>query len=151
MALFGRDYDRDFGYYGDRFRGEDRMYGGRWAGYDPDYGYGAGAGAYDRDFGYKSRWQTDYGDPFGDRVSHTPMRMVRGDFRGGYGSEYGNAYERGRYGANPMGYDPYAGRGYGGRDIGVRGSRWNRGSRWGRRPGRGWGGPAESGYDQGWF
>lgn len=145
MALFGRDYDRDFGYYGDRYRGRGPINEGRWAAYDPDFGYGYGAGpaGYDRDFGYKSRWQTDYGDPFGDRMSHTPMRMVRGEFRGGYGAEYGSARERGRYSGMPMGYDPYAGRGYDAYDYGSRGSRWNRDSMRGR------GGMMR--YDRGWF
>ena len=58
-AGYNRDLnDRD---WMDRDRGGDR-------------GYGAG---------YKSREQTDNGDPFGDRTAHTPIRMVRGGFRGG--------------------------------------------------------------------
>lgn len=54
------------------------------------YGYGHGYGMdYERgyDRGYKSRWQTDYGDPFGDRVRHTPMRVIRGDAREYFGRQ----------------------------------------------------------------
>jgi hypothetical protein len=48
-------------------------------------------GMVDYDRGYKSREQTDRGDPYGDRQSHTPIRMTGG--RGGqnrYDSGYGN-------------------------------------------------------------
>jgi hypothetical protein len=89
MARYGRDYNRggwgeDYGnrgYYGGGF--SDRGggdYGYRTGGYGFDRtpnraGWGS---TYDRD--YKSRWQTDYGDPFGDRASGTPIRVMRGEF-----------------------------------------------------------------------
>jgi hypothetical protein len=207
MALFNRDYDRNYGnrsrgYGADAGRGYDRDFGGRDDGawdsmkrntreffgmdnrYDRGYSYdrdvnttynrGSGSGGfgnrYDRGYGassmppygsdyagrdsrrgydrpywghdtwrydenYKSREQTDAGDPFGDRQSGTPMRVVdeprdRGWFgRGGYDREqrydasyrydrgYGasNRPDRGYGGdyrsANPMGYDPYESRG----------------------------------------
>jgi hypothetical protein len=75
--------------------------------YGADYGRGAfhgeyPRGQYGREF-HKSRWETDYGDPFHDREQHTPIRVLRGsfedyadEFRGGgsrrrsagYGSDY---------------------------------------------------------------
>ena len=143
MALFGRDYDRDYGYRGgNRYGGGgyDRGLRGRaqyaWnetkdetsemfgRDYDRNYrgsgtrgGYGTsdrdrsyGRGGYDR--GYKSRAETDYGDPFGDRQNRTPIRMVNEDRdRGGYDRGYrargygATGYDR-DYGTNPMGYDP---------------------------------------------
>lgn len=165
MALFGRDYDREYGYRGtwDRDRGyaagsPGYGYGGSsWGGYDR--GYGFTGDAYDR--GYKSRTQTDFGDPFGDRTSRTPMRMIHGEFRGydrgfrgydrgfrgydrgfrGYDTGYtgGGLGRTGRYGANPMGYEPYEGRGD-----------WNRGAGWNRGTERGYGARG-GGYDRGWF
>lgn len=121
------DYDRGFnrggqgGTYGNAYGGGG--YGATRAGYDRDVGYGNtdrnygfGAG-YDRNF--HSRAETDYGDPFGDRTSHTPIRVMRGEFHNydrGYRRNAGNAgnagnanYDR-NYSANPVGYDP----GYGG-------------------------------------
>jgi hypothetical protein len=141
MALFGRDYDRDYdtgyrsfnagrsrwGTSGAPMRAnyENTGSSGAWGrGYDggwqsrnrgsyagSDYRYGG----YDR--GYKSRHQTDHGDPFGDREQGTPMRVIRGEARGydrGYGSQ---GYDRSSYrssGMNrggtssyPMGYRPY--------------------------------------------
>jgi hypothetical protein len=158
MALFGRDYDRDYGYRGgtwnrdyDRnFRADwnrgDRDIGDRGVG-NRDMGYWGG-NRYDRDFGamgydrsYKSRWETDFGDPFGDRSARTPMRMIRGEYEGGdRGYQGANRYGRDYYEANPMGYDPYAGRpGYTGRE-----GTWMRGyDRNYRTSGRG--------YDTGWF
>jgi len=166
MALFGRDYDNDYGrdynrgagygsrggmYGSNRERGfSDRSYygdSGSASGglsrsrYDRSYqsrgGYGYGS---DYDRNYKSQAQTDYGDPFGDRQSNTPMRVIRGEYEsrnkrydndswfgrdrnrndsGWFGSDrnrndswFGN--DRNRYGAdyssNPMGYDPYRSR-----------------------------------------
>lgn len=84
-------YDREM--RGDAY---DRGYRGRSGqyGYGADYGatgpgqYGRGLGyepGYPRERGYdrheyKSRQQTDAGDPFGDRQSHTPIRMVNEDY-----------------------------------------------------------------------
>lgn len=181
MALFGRDYDRDYGYGYEGYgagRGYDFGYrqggyqGGGWGGYDREYGHrgdrfgGTEFHGYDR--GYKSRWQTDYGDPFGDRDSRTPMRMIRGEFRGsdrdvnaGYDRDtrYG-AYERG-YGhnANPASYEPYGdwyGAGNRGRERGWNRGRenqndWNRGRSWNRGGNRFGYGAQRGGYDRGWF
>lgn len=138
----GRDLDYDTWRYraGNRYGNE---YGG--AGYnqrnylntttrpysDYDGGYRSNRGGYDRDMRtvgigydeqYKSRAQTDYGDPFGDRQNHTPIRMVRGEARGYDRDWSAGAYDRdfpnrgygargGRdYASNPVSYDP----GYGG-------------------------------------
>jgi hypothetical protein len=120
MALFGRDYGRDYGYSGDPRYGRERKFGAGWGPYDGEYGYGFGdVAGYDRAFRYKSRWQTDYGDPFGDRVSRTPMRMIRGDFRRGYGAYHRGPYDVGIWGGerdrgdwyfeHPMGYEPHEG------------------------------------------
>lgn len=93
-----------------------------WMGPAPGYGSSRGAGGYGRDFGggygsdYKSDWQTERGDPFGDRRRGTPVQMRWGEFHprdrdpGGphrYGSEYdphgnygyreGRGYDRGRW------------------------------------------------------
>ena len=162
MALF---YDRDYGH--DWNRGYDRGYrtqGGR-NDFDRGFGggYGGGAGrnfdrGFDRNFdrgermsgdrydqGFKSRWQTDYGDPFNDRGSRTPMRMTRGGYRGtgerdfGWGSNYDRDYS-----ANPAGYDPYWNQNRGNRNTG----RWNRYDQTYRGRGRGFG---RGGYDEGWF
>lgn len=85
---FGRDYGEDY-----RFSGRGRRYGHEFdRGYRRDLG-----GSYDQ--GYKSRWETDYGDPFGDRQRRTPMRVVHGKTR---------AYDRGMRREYPMGYVPYA-------------------------------------------
>lgn len=141
MALFN-DYDRNYRYgatnrgYGyDRDLG-NRMVGGvqrGWnrvenetrdafdmGGYDREYGAGAANRGYGYDRDYKSRWQTDYGDPFGDRTSRTPIRMTRGEYHApGYDRGYGPNANSGGYagagydrdfGVNPMGYDPYANR-----------------------------------------
>jgi hypothetical protein len=163
MGLFDRDYDRDYGYrtgagydrgfrerggfmgnagyergQGPRYtanRGGDASYRGRSGGYDRPY-WGYDTWRYDEQ--YKSRAQTDYGDPFGDREANTPIRVIedrdrdrgwfggggrgRGWFGGGrdYGSEYGGygreyrggaaGYDR-QYGRNPVSYDPYETRG----------------------------------------
>lgn len=96
----GYRYDRDFGRqqrpqgYGARTWG----YGaGVWGGASDfdryDQQYRGGERGYDR--GMRDRWQTDHGDPFGDRAAHTPMRMVREGHeydRGyrGYDRDFGN-------------------------------------------------------------
>lgn len=186
MALFGRDYDNDYGrdfnrggMFGNRPRGgrnevygnrgdtygnRGGMYGGGW---DQDRnrgsgrgrsdswtGAGPGAPGYDRydrsyrssgyggdyDRNYKSQWQTDHGDPFGDRSSHTPMRVIRGEYqargdrdrndRGWFGSDR-DRYEA-DYSSNPMGYDPYRSRESSmERGWGMRGG-YEGGSRYGR-------------------
>jgi hypothetical protein len=98
---YARDYDR----YGPRrqgFRsdpwGADRIgYRGR---YDDGYGYESYR---------KSRWQTDYGDPFGDRQRHTPMRVIRGEphwaNRGRWSGDYARDYQAWGF---PQHYEPYA-------------------------------------------
>lgn len=192
MGLFGRDYDREYG-YGSRPRGE-RMYGAGPRGYDRGFGPGyTGTGygrtgygeamEYDADYGYKSRWQTDYGDPYGDRANNTPFRVMRGEFHG-YGRDFESGYDRGyrgpepggmgRYGGNPMSYDPYGSESRGfrsGPPNRERGGWWNEDAergRWGQGTDRGWGGMGRSGrwgpnagrgyqgysenrYDTGWF
>lgn len=98
--------------YGREFRGferEPRGYGRERGGYGRERrGRGMGrmpeeeAWGYGREYG-KTRWETDYGDPFRDRERGTPIRMTRGrwsaygrEFQGrergmgrGYGEEYG--------------------------------------------------------------
>lgn len=81
MRNHGR-YDQDFG-------GQGSAWG---AGYDRDYGQRRGmmGGSFgrpmdmdrDRDRGgdYRGRMETDAGDPFGDRASRTPFRVMRGGF-----------------------------------------------------------------------
>jgi hypothetical protein len=169
MGLFDRDYDREYGSRGyDRgFRDRGGFMGS--TGYDRNYnsgtrgGYGGTRGptGYDQGFRgragydqpywgydtwrydeqYKSREQTDFGDPFGDRQSNTPIRVVedhrdRGGWFGGGGKDYGRDYRYGaefrygseyrggstgyrgappasdrQYGRNPVSYDPYETRG----------------------------------------
>jgi hypothetical protein len=150
--FFGMDnrYDRGYGYdrdmnstynnrgtWGAGGYGRDFRQGGTTAGYGRDYAGRSSTGGYDRPYwgydtprygeDYKSREQTDAGDPFADRQSGTPIRVIdeprdRGWFgrdrdndrsfrygrdhgagRAGYGKDY--------YAANPMGYDPYNNRG----------------------------------------
>jgi hypothetical protein len=162
MALFGRDYDQDYGR--DYRRGGMFGYRAAPAGYDRDYprerpaqraardegpygatrgrpapdrydrAYGSRGYAADYDRGYKSRWQTDHGDPFGDRTSHTPMRVIQGEYRNrsdrnrdpegrGWSGRDRKRYEADYY-SNPMGYDPYRSRessmerGWGMREMG---------------------------------
>jgi hypothetical protein len=118
-----RDLGYDRGYF--PRRGYDRGFSSS-RGYDRSF---FGGRSYDRDYGreYKSDWQTDHGDPFGDRQRQTPIRMIRGEpryrgeredrnrFFGGYDESMGY---RGYSG--PRGYDrPYYGRPWGpyGRDV----------------------------------
>ncbi|CAN5377952.1 hypothetical protein BH23GEM4_BH23GEM4_01550 [soil metagenome] len=194
MALFNRDYDRDFGrnrsgWGSTAGRGYDRGMRGKaqyaWReaqdetregwnaakrrfggdGYDRDYagrqgggygyggGYGSGMSGYDREYGSmggsgydreggrygKSRWQTDQGDPFGDRDRNTPIRTTRGEFEA-YDRDYGaRGYRQGGYDRGYGGYaanrgDSGADRGYGDYDRG-----------------RAWSGNRGRGYDRGWF
>lgn len=71
--------------------------------YGSDYDRGGmmGRGGYDRggqdyDRGYKTRQQTDAGDPFGDRQNHTPIRVTGGGMNSNRGSlsRYDNGYDR---------------------------------------------------------
>jgi hypothetical protein len=126
----GGGYDRGFAGSGyDRgFRGYDRDMRTVGIGYDEEY---------------KPRSQTDYGDPFGDRQSHTPIRMIRGEahgydrgFTGGYGRDYNSStggYGR-DYSSNPVSYDP----GYSNTRRGFNNDRGMRGG-------------ARGGYDRDWF
>jgi hypothetical protein len=121
---------------------------------DYDGAYRSARGGYDRemrsvgigyDEQYKSRAQTDYGDPFNDRQSHTPIRVMRGEARGydrdwtggydrGYSSRSGSARYGRDYSSNPVSYDP----GYGGSRRAM--NRYD-GSFFGNN----------RGYDRGWF
>lgn len=74
MNRYGADYDRDMNLH----RGGGMM----------------NRGGMDYDRGYKGREQTDAGDPFGDRQSHTPIRVTGGN-RGNL-NRYDNGYGRGR-------------------------------------------------------
>ena len=120
MARYGTEYDRPF--RGGREAGDGYRYGagyGAWVGAGearrPGYGYRSGfgyggfdpgpRGEYDRS--YKGRWQTDYGDPFGDRTRNTPFRVTRGDFENPNRNPHRRGpYDRGDYGAHrPDRYD----------------------------------------------
>lgn len=113
MARYGWGYDRPgrTGPGRDNRGYPDGGYPGRYFGYGPHdggggyradaYRYGADYGAmYDRD--YKTRAQTDYGDPFDDRSRGVPFRVMQGEFH-----------------ARDRGYD----RGYRGDDRGFRDDR----------------------------
>jgi hypothetical protein len=118
-------YDRDIGYSSTPGYGQDFTGRGARSGYDRPY-WGHDTWRYDDH--YKSRQQTDAGDPFGDRQAGTPFRVLdeprdRGWF-GGYDRDFdrNNRYDRGfganrggygndYYSANPVGYEPYGNRG----------------------------------------
>jgi hypothetical protein len=107
------NYDRDYGARGDTgvrgYRDDEGHYGVSPAPENMNRGYGAGTpggmsrygadydrgGMTDRDLdsdrAYRSRQQIDNGDPYGDRQSRTPIRVVEGN-RGGM--------NRGRYDEN---------------------------------------------------
>jgi hypothetical protein len=122
MGLFSRDYDYDHGYRANREGGRSYWsrsgrpiqanYGGDYGdagrgGWGPYRNAGTGYGddfrtGYDRS--YKSRWQTDYGDPFNDRDQRTPMRVIRGESRGYDASYFDNRYDSGFRGG-PTRYD----------------------------------------------
>ena len=178
MGMFNRN-NYDYGYRTGGYRGNDRDlgYGGAGHGYNRE-GYnregwnrgGYGATGYDRNYygygndrgyarDYKSRWETDYGDPFGDRTSRTPIRMMNEEFHGGgYDRDYNagmrNRYDREYRGGNystGVGNDPYYGTGdtRGNMGYGNRGG-YNAGYRgWGYNEDRGYGN--NRGYDSGWF
>jgi hypothetical protein len=117
MSVFGRGYDRDYdsGYRMSRRYGARGYEGGgyvnQYPGYETDYWYGHRhpyrgphpgdfADPYGNDYRWgrgreKTRWETDYGDPFGDRLNRTPIRVIRGGPRG---------YDRG-YRGNEMFWD----------------------------------------------
>lgn len=80
MNRYGNDYDRGMLGRGGMDRGS--------------MDYDRGGMDYDR--GYKTRQQTDAGDPFGDRQNHTPIRVTGGGMgnRGGL-NRYDNGYDRG--------------------------------------------------------
>jgi hypothetical protein len=111
------NYDRDFSYGRPRGVGYDREFGAR-RGLSADMG---GRMDYDRDMsGWQHRQQTDTGDPFGDRQSRTPIRVMRGGFdrgdmdrgdwgrgqmaRGGGDADYGRDYRGWNQG---IGDEPY--------------------------------------------
>ena len=103
-------------------------------------GYDYRRDRYDANFG--QRWQTEAGDPFNDRGSHTPFRMMRGPFRERQQEDFREAQRREGwaargYGADysRRGYDPYEDsdrlRGTGAWEgYGQRGSRWGYDSDW---------------------
>ncbi len=120
MARYGRDYRQGMGggYNGHRpyYPGDDyaAAFGGAQSGYHT--GYRSGGYGYDRDLhgrpggeydrAYKGRWVTEHGDPFRDRVQHTPIRTMRGEFGNeapdpgrwrGNEYTYGRSPVRGRY------------------------------------------------------
>jgi len=107
--LYDYDYDRPFRRPSYRRRGWPRS---QHPGYRARRGYGPGWRAYDQEFesrapyseiGYggeyrKTRWETDYGDPFRDRDRGTRIRMMPGDWDE-YGRDilrYGEEYWRRR-------------------------------------------------------
>ncbi len=92
LGYRGGGYDADYGNRGMR---------GSWSGYDRDMGL-RDMGARDMDEG---RWQTDNGDPFGDRQNHTPIRSMRGGFRRGYDRDTMDAGGGGYRGGMNRGYD----------------------------------------------
>ncbi|HEX7049690.1 MAG TPA: hypothetical protein VF188_05710 [Longimicrobiales bacterium] len=86
-AYYESEYPRR-GRERERYAPRDIEYGREYMGYGPDYGYGIeyGGRGYGAEF-RKSRWETDYGDPFRDRGRGTPIRVLRGAY-GEYGEEY---------------------------------------------------------------
>jgi hypothetical protein len=117
MARFERGYGYDHDHHPSAggYRGRIGGYRGAVGGFrGADWGRG-----YDQ--GYRSRAQTDAGDPFGDRQSRTPIRVIRGDPPRGYDGgvwnpglgydhnfrhryrEYG--YDRAYRGGRARGYD----------------------------------------------
>ncbi len=127
MAFWNRNYDREYGAYrrgygygaSPRY---DRDFGynevgrpGMWGGLpdDRENAYYRGRNRYDE--GYKSQWQTDNGDPYGDRLTHTPMRMIRGEYERPEHGNQAHRYDRGYqgYSQRPSGYGrPESYRGY---------------------------------------
>jgi hypothetical protein len=102
---YGRQGPRGPGYYrteppgyGIEYGYEGDVYGGEFAAsrYEAEFGpYRGGRDRYEAYPRRKSRWETDFGDPFHDRERGTPIRMIRGEW-----SRYDEEYERprGRWG-----------------------------------------------------
>lgn len=84
-----RGYRDSEGNYGVTHMGGMNRYGSAYRGGGMDMDRG------DYDRGYKTREQTDAGDPFGDRANHTPIRMTNGSM--------GNRGNLGRYDENYRG------------------------------------------------
>jgi hypothetical protein len=111
MARYEREYIPDM--WGGHYR-RDPAYGrderfNRWgssdAGYRGGYAYDRDPyGADDRD-GYKSSWETRFGDPYGDRMRHTPVRVMRGSFDRGYDRDVRRGYDRGYGSGRYTGFD----------------------------------------------
>lgn len=88
MARYSLDYDREYSSESRPWRRWSRLYPpfGR-APYDDDFR--TSRPPYDHDFQRpgderetrKTRWDTDYGDPFRDRERGTPFRAFRGRWR----------------------------------------------------------------------
>ncbi|HYH78841.1 MAG TPA: hypothetical protein VEX86_03570 [Longimicrobium sp.] len=105
-AAAGSRYDQDMGPRPGHQPGQQgrqprydagyRAHGG--TGYSRDYG---ARGGYDRDLG--DRMRTDAGDPFGDRQSRTPFRVMRGGFDTEQ-TDRGNGYRGDQF--NRLGRDP---------------------------------------------
>ena len=123
MAHYGRDYGERMGGVwsaGARNYGPHRGFGGN-RGEEYDRGFRRGGHVYDRgfhsrvagpyDWNYKSRQQTNRGDPFGDRTRRTPIRAIRGEFENrGRDPDRWHGYDRGEYG--PYGHEPTYPRGW---------------------------------------
>ncbi len=107
MAYYDYEYHPTRGGYRGRIGGYRGTIGGPrgiyWGGYSRRYPR--------YDASYKSRAQTDYGDPFGDRGRRTPVRVIRGRtsrrYDRNYPPRYHTAgYDRGYRGAARVrGYD----------------------------------------------
>jgi hypothetical protein len=134
-AAWGAGYDRDYGARrgtGGMTGGGTNFAGGGMTGGGMTGGMGMNnAGRYDQDHGWndrnrnewRSRSQTDAGDPFGDRQNQTPFRVVRGN-QGGGGHWGGGDVDRGdRFDRGDMDRTGY--RGVGGGSANARG--WNQG------------------------
>lgn len=97
---YGRPYRRTAARSGRPQAGYRAWRGGDagWREYDAEYGRDFESSRRSREEGYgetygrKSRWETDYGDPFGDRERGTRIRVMRGGW-----DEYGRDFVR--YGA----------------------------------------------------
>jgi hypothetical protein len=150
-------FDRDSSWYSGRGQGMGMGGGGAWN-YDRDFDRGNSLGASSSDMGggydrnYKGRWQTDNGDPFGDRASQTPIRMMRGGFqngedRGMMGSNYDRDFGRGYGAGSNMGYDRDMMRG-GGMDRDPGYDPYGRPGSWGMQNNQN---RNRGGYDRGWF
>jgi hypothetical protein len=115
--------------YGSEYRDYGTRSGG-YAAYDRDMGYrgSSASGSYDREVGlgygseFKTRQETDTGDPFGDRQARTPIRMLRNRDRYDTGlrssSRGRSSYEQ-DYSTNPISYEPYRPGYYTGYDRGF--------------------------------